>query len=194
MTVPPILKTQVTHPGRANPENAKATDKQAEHRPGGALSNPRDEIKARTNKGLIEAMFGAADKSNDKAMRIFYREVLDKLNTELGEAFAATEDRLASKADDFWSPENTAERIANGALGHFDTFKKQHPSLSETEQVEQFLVKIGGAIDEGFGEALKVLDGLGVYAGSIKDNADSTRALVDERLAAFREARLNPQQ
>lgn len=194
MTVPPILKTQVSHPGRANPENAKTTDKQAEHNPGAELSSVRDELKARSNKGLIEAMFGAADKSNDKSMRIFFREVLDKLNTELGEEFAVTEDRMASERDDFWSPENTAERIVNGALGHFDTFKKQHPDLTEPEQVEQFLAKITKSIDQGFGEAVKVLDGLGVYAGNIKDNAEATRALVDERLAAFREARLNPQQ
>ncbi|WP_445399491.1 DUF5610 domain-containing protein [Zobellella sp. An-6] len=192
--MPPILHSRIGNPDRANTEQARTAEQQAEHRPGAELSSVRDELRARSNKGVIEAMFGAADQGNDKAMRIFYREVLDKLNTELGEEFAVSEDRLAGQADDFWSPENTAERIASGALGHFDTFKKQHPKLTETEQVEQFLAKIGEAIDQGFGEAVKVLDGLGVYAGNIRDNAEATRALVDERLAAFREARLDPQQ
>ena len=154
------------------------------------LTASRTELKARANQGIVEAMFGGAKQGSDKAMNILYSEIMDKINAELGSEHAVTAEKMASTADDHWSPENTAGRILEGALGFFETFKKQNAKMPEAEQVEKFLSIITKSIDKGYGEAVKVLDSLKVFDGSIKDNAEATRGIIEDKLAAFREAKL----
>lgn len=72
-------------------------------------------------------------------------------------------------------------------MGFFETFKKQNPNLSEAEQVEKFMSIIAPAIDKGVGEATKILEGFGVFDGSIKENALKTQELVHEKLDAARQ-------
>lgn len=154
------------------------------------LTASRTELKARANQGIVEAMFGGAKQGSDKAMNILYSEIMDKINAELGSEHAVTAEKMASTADDHWSPENTAGRIVEGALGFFETFKKQNAKMPEAELVEKFLSIITKSIDKGYGEAVKVLDSLKVFDGSIKDNAEATRGIIEDKLAAFREAKL----
>lgn len=187
MAVSPMSNTRVTSSGPRDAEPVKSGEKTEQQARQAEFAVARDELKSRANQSLVKAMFGVAGQGDDKAMRIFYGEVLDKLNAELGTEQAVTQDKVAAQKEDFWSPENTADRIVNSALGHFETFKTQNPGMAEEQQLEQFMTKITEAIDKGYGEAVKVLDGLKVFDGSIKDNAEATRALIGERLAAFRE-------
>ncbi|MGO4999128.1 DUF5610 domain-containing protein [Oceanisphaera sp. W20_SRM_FM3] len=154
------------------------------------LTASRTELKARANQGIVEAMFGGPKQGADKAMNILYSEIMDKINAELGADHAVTAEKMAGQADDHWSAENTAGRIVDGALGFFETFQKQNTKMPEAEQVEKFLSIITKSIDKGYGEAVKVLDGLKVFDGSIKDNAEATRSIIEDKLAAFREAKL----
>lgn len=187
MAVSPMSNTRVTSSGPRDAEPVKSGEKTEQQARQAEFAVARDELKSRANQSLVKAMFGAGEQGDDKAMRIFYGEVLDKLNAELGKEQAVTPDKVAAQKEDFWSPENTADRIVTSALGHFETFKTQHPGMAEEEQLEQFMTRITEAIDKGYGEAVKVLDGLKVFDGSIKDNAEATLALIGERLAAFRE-------
>ena len=194
MAVPPITtnQSQVSQAARADAPPVKANEKTEQQAQQSELTASRSELKARTNQNIVQAMFGGGKQGDDKAMNILYSEIMEKINIELGEEHAITPDKIAGQAQDYWSPENTAGRIVEGALGFFETFQKQNPNLAEDEQVEQFLSTITKAIDKGYGEATKVLDGLKVFDGSIKDNAEATRSIIDDKLAAFREAKLGP--
>lgn len=187
MAVSPITGSQATQTRRVDSQQVQTNEKTE---PQAEFSASSAELKARANQNIVQAMFGDARQGDDKAMNILYSEIMEKLNAELGEDHAITPEKMAGQAEGYWSLENTAGRIVEGALGFFETFQKQNPNMAEDEQVEQFLSTITKAIDKGYGEATQVLDGLKVFDGSIKDNAEATRSLIDDKLAAFREARL----
>ena len=204
-----------TTPGKAQPPKARAAEVLAEKKPDAAAANKPDaakdskenrgvpanaqEARLQMNKGLLQAMFGKPETRDSNAMRIFYQEVVtqleDVLRQELGDENFSLQ-KLADKTsgvegqEDYWSPENTADRIVTGATGYFETFKKQHPNLSHEEQVEKFMSIIAPAIDKGIGEAIDVLEGFDVFDGDIKDNALKTQELVHDKLDAFRDRML----
>ena len=190
MAVSPITGSQTTLTARVDSQQVKANDKSEQKEQQAEFSASRTEMKARSNQNIVQAMFGNGKQGDDKAMNILYSEIMSTINGELGKEHAITPDKVAGQADDYWSPENTAGRIVEGALGFFDTFQRQNSNMPEDEQVEKFLSIITKSIDKGYGEATKVLDGLKVFDGSIKDNAEATRSLIDDKLAAFREAKL----
>lgn len=190
MAVYPITGSQATQSRRLDSQQVQANDKTGQQAQQAELTASNAELKARANQNIVQAMFGKTGQGDDKAMNILYSEIMSTINAELGEEHAITPEKMAGQTDDYWSPEKTAGRIVEGALGFFETFQKQNPNMAEDEQVAQFLSTITKAIDKGYGEATRVLDGLKVFDGSIKDNAEATRSLIDEKLAAFREARL----
>lgn len=190
MSVPPITGSQAAQAGRIESQQVKPNEKSDPPHKQEELTASRTELKARANQSIVEAMFGGGKQGDDKAMNILYSEIMDTINAELGSEHAITSEKMAGQADDYWSPENTAGRIAEGALGFFETFQKQNSKMPEEEQVEKFLSIITKSIDKGFGEAVKVLDGLKIFDGSIKDNAEATRSIITEKLEAFREAKL----
>ena len=190
MAVSPITGSQATPSRRVDSQQVQANEKTEQQAQQAQFAASSTELKARANQNIVQAMFGNNGQGDDKAMNILYSEIMEKLNAELGEDHAITPEKMAGQADDYWSPEKTAGRIVEGALGFFETFHKDNPNMAEDEQVAQFLSTITKAIDKGYGEATQVLDGLKVFDGSIKDNAEATRSLIDDKLAAFREARL----
>ncbi|WP_162299732.1 DUF5610 domain-containing protein [Marinospirillum perlucidum] len=207
-----VASSQLTTPGQANPSQAKAVEMQAEkaaQAPGlegkesGTDWNARKaEAKVEANQGLLNSMFGkAARTSTSNAQKINYQEVAtqieDVLRKELGDENFSLDKLAESTAavegeEDYWSPERTAERIAVGATSYFETFKKQHPNLSEEELMDRYMAVIAPAIDRGFEEAKDILKGFKVYDGEIEANAERTQELVHEKLARFRTEVLNP--
>ena len=190
MSVSPITGSPAPQSSSVDAPQVKPNDKPEQQLKQEQLTASRTELKAQSNKNIVEAMFGGGKQGDDKAMNILYSEIMATINGELGKEHAVTSDKMAGQAEDYWSPENTAGRIVEGALGFFDTFQKQNPKLSEAEQVEKFLSIITKSIDKGYGEAVKVLDGLKVFDGNIKDNAEATRGMIADKLEAFREAKL----
>ncbi|ART83672.1 hypothetical protein CBP31_14375 [Oceanisphaera profunda] len=190
MAVPPITGSQASAAVRVDAKPVQAKDKPEQKEQKAEFTASRSEMKAQSNKNIVEAMFGGGKQGDDKAMNILYSEIMSTINAELGADHAITPNKVAGQSDDYWSPENTAGRIVDGALGFFETFQRQNSSMGEEEQVEKFLSVITKSIDKGYGEATKVLDGLKIFDGSIKDNAEATRSLIDDKLAAFREAKL----
>jgi hypothetical protein len=211
-----------TTPGRAQPEKARAAEVLAEKRPDQAraegakpqqaatagksadkaLPANASEARLEADKGLVETLFGNPHSRDGHAMRILYQEALGKLETLLRDeladpdfSFSQLVDKTSglSGQEDYWSAEKTADRIVAAATAHLHSFQKQHPELALEQQLDQFLAIIGKAIDQGVGEAIEILDGFGVFEGSIKDNALHTQELAHEKLAAFRERMLNPE-
>ncbi|WP_417606800.1 DUF5610 domain-containing protein [Oceanimonas baumannii] len=182
MAISPVSGSQISQSTRNGEQQLPA-----EQSGPSELAMTRSELKARGNQSIVQAMFDGGKPGSDKAMNILYGEIMSTINAELGEEQAITREKLADKPDDYWSAEKTAGRIVDGALGFFDAFKKQHPTMPEEQQREQFLSTITEAIDKGFGEAIKILDGLSVFNGAIKENALATRDIITEKLNAFRE-------
>lgn len=124
-----------------------------------------------------------------------YDQVRQQLNEYFGielqprgdEADSATppEDATAQELLEYFSPANTASRIAEFSLGFFDAFKGNNPNLSEEEQVEQFAGLISGAIQRGFDDAEQVLGDL-VEMEDIGENIKRTYELVMEEIEHFR--------
>lgn len=192
MSVSPITGSPATQSTSVDSQQVKSHEKPEQQLKQEQLTASRVGLKAQANKNIVEAMFGGGKQGDDKAMNILYSEIMGKINSELGTKDAVTAEKMAGQADDYWSPENTAGRIVDGALGFFEIFKKQNTKMPEAEQVEKFLTIITKSIDKGFGEAVKVLDGLKVFDGSIKNNAEATRSIITDKLDAFRQAKLGP--
>ena len=191
MSVSPIINSPAAAPtGRAETSPVKPNEKPEQQVKQEELTASRTELKAQSNKNIVEAMFGGGKQGGDKAMNILYSEIMATINGALGKEHAVTAEKMAGQSEDYWSPENTAGRIVEGALGFFETFQKQNSKMPEAEQVDKFLSIITKSIDKGYGEAVKVLDGLKVFDGNIKNNAEATRGLIEDKLAAFREAKL----
>jgi len=83
------------------------------------------------------------------------------------------------------SPEATARRIADFAIGMYSIYKKQNPRMEETERLEKFEKLIKGAIDKGFQEARTVLDSLNMITKEVKSGISETYELVQKRLDNF---------
>lgn len=193
MAISPITGSQAANTARVDSQQVQNKDK-AEQKDSAEFTSSRTELKAQSNRNIVEAMFGGGQQGDDKAMNVLYNEIMDTINAELGEEHAITPDKVAGQSADYWSPENTAGRIAEGALGFFETFQKQNSNMPEEEQVDKFLSVITKAIDKGYGEATKILEGLQVFDGSIKDNAQATRSIITDKLEAFRDAKLGSSQ
>lgn len=184
----------VTAPS-VNTTNKPAQNPIEEKTPSQGLPANAAEARLQANKSLLDTVFGGAQ-GDAKAQRILYQEAVVQLESILKEALGDDNfslEKLAKETsgvegqEDYWSPEKTADRIVTGAMGFFETFKKQNPNLSEAEQVEKFMSIIAPAIDKGVGEATKILEGFGVFDGSIKENALKTQELVHEKLDAARQ-------
>lgn len=150
----------------------------------------KDQQKAETQANLIQHLFGDGAPKEQNALRILFQETITKLNDMLAPELggnAISMDKLAEQGGmEYWSPENTANRIVQGTTGFFEAFKTANPKLEGEELLDKFLSVIGGGIEKGYQDAAGILDGFGVFDGSIKDNAEKTFALVQDGLQAFR--------
>lgn len=104
--------------------------------------------------------------------------------------FAVPEDASANQLLEFFSPENTSERIVGFATGYFSNFAQNNPDLSEEEQVDEFSNLISGAIEQGFEEAREVLGDLSGFE-TISKNIEKTYNLVVEKIEEFRRENFN---
>jgi len=208
-----VTSIPVTTPGKANPPTARASEVLTEQRRDASDLDNKDGKKnwaeaeavsrLAANKGILQAMFGKADSRNENAQKINYQEVISQLEEilrkELGDENFSL-DKLAAKTsgvegqEDYWSPDKTADRIVAGATGYFEAFKKQHPDLTEEEAMDKFMAIITPAIEKGFNEAQKILQGFEIFEGEVKDNANRTLELVYEKLDLFRERLVGSQE
>ena len=127
--------------------------------------------------------FGGQGLSNDESMQIIFERAMDKLRgvvdaarAELGVPEGATLDT---------SPEATAGRIVDFALGNFGHFYDNHPELSEEEARVQFADFIGGAINQGIQEASGILAALNALNPDVESMIETISGIINERLAAF---------
>jgi len=104
------------------------------------------------------------------------RAVVDNAREELGIPEGAVIDT---------SPEATAGRIADFALGFFPKYAENHGLNDDEEGRKQFADFIGGAIQQGIGEARSILMSLSALNPEIESNISSTWDIIQQRLDDF---------
>lgn len=154
----------------------------------------KEQHKIATQASIVQQLFGDKNSGDKNSSIILYQETITKLNELLAPDFG--EDAISLKkleeqgGMEYWSPENTAQRILDGSLAFFGAFSKQHSSLEGEELIDKFLDVIGGGLEKGFEEAFDILKGFEVFDGDIKSNAEKTHELVKQGLADFRKEQL----
>jgi hypothetical protein len=88
------------------------------------------------------------------------------------------------------TPEGTASRIVSLSTAFYDAYKRQNPGQDEEVLLNKFVDTLKKGVDQGFGEARDVLQGLKVLGGDIASNIDKTYELVQKGYADFIAARL----
>ena len=86
----------------------------------------------------------------------------------------------------FYSPENTAKRIADFATSFFSAYAESRPKASKDQNAEDFTTLITKAVQDGFDRAELVLGDFSKL-GEIGDNIKKTYDLVLQEIAHFRE-------
>ncbi|MDP8245125.1 MAG: DUF5610 domain-containing protein [Candidatus Hinthialibacter antarcticus] len=103
----------------------------------------------------------------------------------LGIEFLPPEDASASALLDFFSPENTAERIVGFATSFFGNYAANHSDEDAEAQLEGFTNLISAAIKEGFGQAQGILGDLSGEE-EVAQNINRTFSLVTGKIEEFR--------
>lgn len=127
--------------------------------------------------------FGNASLTTSDAQRVLLERALDKLRSVVGEARAAL--GLPDEAVLDTSPEATADRIADFALGFFDRYALNHGLADDEAGRQRFVDFIGGAIAQGISEARNILGALNALNADISSNIDTTAAHIETRLSDF---------
>ena len=104
------------------------------------------------------------------------KSVVDQARADLGIPEGAVIDT---------SPEATADRIVEFALGAFQSYWGSHPELGEEEARGEFAAFIGAAIGQGIDEARGILGALNALNPEVDGNIDKTAAIIEQRLNDF---------
>jgi hypothetical protein len=141
--------------------------------------------KKQLNAAIIESSLKFSNTIGDKPLSLLLKTALQGINEALkaGDVDNSVEDAYESGID--FSAEATAERIVSFSTQFFGAYKEQHPEMSEEESLTAFVDIISGGIDQGFGEAKDILDGLQVLTGDVATTVDKTYQLVQEGLQSF---------
>lgn len=121
--------------------------------------------------------------SAEQAMNMVYERSLAKLQSVVAEARA--ELGIPDDAVLDTSPEATAARIVDFALGLFDRWLANHPEYGEDEGRRAFSDFIGNAIGQGIEEARGILTALNALTPEVGGNVDTIASLVQQRLDDF---------
>lgn len=124
----------------------------------------------------------------DNPLSLVQQSAIEHINDLLREEFGANALETAYESGIDVSPEATAERIVSMSTSFYNSFRSNHPELSDEEARSQFIDVISAGIDQGFGEARDILESLSILEGEIEENVDTTYELVQVGLQDFLDA------
>jgi hypothetical protein len=141
--------------------------------------------KKQLNAAIIESSLKFNTTMGDQPLSLLLKTALQGINEALkGMGVESTvEDAYESGVD--FSPEATAERIVSFSTQFLGSYREQHPEMNEEESLTAFVDIISGGIEQGFGEAKDILEGLKVLDGEITSNIDKTYEFVQTGIQAF---------
>ncbi len=140
------------------------------------------------NTAIISAQQEVNLSSSDEPMMLLYRAAIEAINEKLAPTMGDNALQNAYDSGVDTSPNATADRIVSFATQFFTLHQEQNSNMDFDEQLNSFMNIIGGAIDQGFGEAKDILTSLQVLEGEIESGVEQTYSLVQEGLAAFRDS------
>ncbi|MCP4445964.1 MAG: hypothetical protein GY811_11555 [Myxococcales bacterium] len=83
-----------------------------------------------------------------------------------------------------YSPDAVSQRIVDYSISLYGVFREQNTSLSENEAMNKFESTIRGAVDNGFDDAMDILEGVGLSDDVLNMGRD-TKAQIDSRFDDF---------
>ncbi|PCJ67119.1 MAG: hypothetical protein COA73_00445 [Candidatus Hydrogenedentota bacterium] len=129
------------------------------------------------------AQFGSVTITASQSIEIVVERSLEKLRAVVTDAREAL--GLPDGAVIDTSPEATAGRIADFALGAFQAFQNNNPELEGKDARIAFADLIGNAIQKGIDEARDILTALSALSGETSSNIDTISQIIQERLDNF---------
>lgn len=157
-------------------------------------SNPAA-VKFEQQANLIANLFGNGEVSTQSSLQISFQSAIEEINKQLridlgldqSAADPVSNEALNDQGGmDYWSPENTAQRIVQGSTAFISGFQNAHPELQGEELVNRFLEVIGQGISDGFAQAKGFLGDFNVLSEDIESTIDQTYSYVQEGLQSFK--------
>ena len=189
MSISP-LETTSTPPQKSSldglPKQSDSTEKQSSTEKLSATES-RNQRTQQRNLDILEANQKASLSAPGQPLSLLYQTAIAAINAELAPTMGDNAIERTQQEGIDTSPEATAERIVSLTMGSFGRFQEHHPGMDESEQAERFFELVSTGIEQGFGAAKDILEGLSVLEGSIADNIDKTYELVQQGLEQFRQ-------
>ena len=144
--------------------------------------------KAQLNASIVQASLTVSLNSSNEPMSVVLKTALTGINEALKDQFGENAIENAVSQDN--TPEGTASRIVSLSTAFYDAFKRQNPGEDEEVLLNKFIDTLKKGVDQGFGEARDVLQGLKVLGGEVASNIDKTYELVRKGYDDFIASRL----
>ncbi len=145
--------------------------------------------KAQLNASIVQASLTVSLNSSNEPLSLVLKTALTGINEALKDQFGDNAIENAVSQDN--TPEGTASRIVSLSTAFYDAFKQQNPGEDEEVLLNKFIDTLKKGVDQGFGEARDVLDGLKVLGGEVASNIDKTYELVQKGFEDFKASRLS---
>jgi len=139
------------------------------------------QLSAVVNGDKIEIGFSSV--STEETIRIVTEKSLEKLLAVVNDARAELGIPVGQAIDT--SPEATADRIVDFALGAFSRFQDNHPELEGQDARQAFSEFIFGAIEQGIQEARDILTALNALDEGTNTVIDNISQIIQSRLNEF---------
>ena len=144
--------------------------------------------KAQLNASIVQASLTVSLNSSNEPLSVLLKTALTGINEALKDQYGENASENAVSQDN--TPEGTASRIVSLSTAFYDAFKRQNPGEDEDVLLNKFIDTLKKGVDQGFGEARDVLQGLKVLGGEVASNIDKTYELVRKGYDDFIASRL----
>lgn len=183
MATPVSVPSGSTAAGKAVPVQARDV-----HAKDDSTMSVGAKAKAQLNASIVQASLTVSLKSSNEPMSVVLKTALTGINEALKDQFGENAIENAVSQDN--TPEGTASRIVSLSTAFYDAFKQQNPGEDEEVLLNKFIDTLKKGVDQGFGEARDVLEGLKALGGEVAGNIDKTYELVQKGFEDFIAARL----
>lgn len=150
--------------------------------PKGERVLPREAEASKRRSDIVELGKGAKP-SAGQSQSIVLERAYERLRQLVGDA--RTELGIPEDAILDTSPEATANRIADFALGFFGKYAENNGLANDEEGRRQFVDFIGKAVTQGIDEARGILGALNALDPDISSSIDKTASIIQQRFDAF---------
>lgn len=128
------------------------------------------------NVGILKASMEVSIRAGDQSQALLLRSAIEGINEALAPTLGPDAIQNAMGQDN--SAEATAGRIVSMSTAFFDAYAARRPDDDPETVLRDFVDVIRGGFEKGFGEARDILDGLGVFNGTVEADVTKTRELV----------------